>query len=339
VPRPRDSRTILWALLGLWVGIELLYSSRWWPPAPRPQAVQPLPAPVANSSLQALIQPRRSARVWFAPYSTFPEAGYVESTARRGVYDTLLAIPRDAGTAVNYGASKLTPADTLFSLAAAHGLAAEFRLAQRLGYGFYALDLGAVTDPAAATALCRRTLGCILSSDAYALFRISASSSPTLQQGLALLQRRLPLLPQQSAGPSWGPLVFSPFQWGPVQFTPTAPASPFVVKALPKATLEIYRYPLSRYPASVQPWLRLTHGDVQLELAPDVQAAQLCIGPANTASCQVLRLGPGRRRLPIGEQLPPGRLTRITIQQLLRTQPGLSPLAVSIREPQGPAPW
>ncbi|MFM7676568.1 MAG: hypothetical protein ACKO5F_13535 [Synechococcus sp.] len=277
--------------------------------------------------------------MWFAPYSTFPEAGYVESTARRGVYDTLLAIPSDSGIAVNYGATKLTPADTLFSLASAHGLAAEYRLAQRLGYGFYALDLGAVSDPAGASALCRRTRGCVLSSDAYALFPIIATTSPALQQGLASLQRRMPLLPQQSAGPSWGPLVFSPFQWGPVQFTPSSGGTPFVVKALPRAILEIYRYPLSRFPAVVRPQLRLNHRDVQLELAPDVQTAELCIGPAGSSGCRLLRLGPGHRHLPIGNLLPPGRLTRLTIQQLQRTHPGLSPLAVSIREPQGPQPW
>ena len=337
--RPRDPRTLLWVLLGLWVGIELLHSTRWWPPSAIPQAEQPLPASVADTTLQAMLRSRRSARVWFAPYSSFPEAGSVESTVRRGVYDTLLAIPSDAGTAVNYGAHKLTPADTLFSLAAAHGLAAEWRLAQRLGYGLYALDLGAVTQPEAATSHCRRTPGCVLSSDFYALYPISPASSAGLQRQLATLQRRIPLLPHRSAGPSWGPLVFNPYQWGPVQFAATVPAPAFVVKALPQVTLEIYRYPLSRFPAVVQPGLRLAHQDVQLELAPEVQAAQLCIGPAAASSCQVLHLGPGRRSVPIGEQVQPGRLTRIRIMQLQHTQPGQSPVVVSIHQPGNAPRW
>lgn len=335
---PRDPRSLLWGLLGLWVGIELLHSSRWWPPTARPLVpVAPgtaLPADrlqaVLSSLPRALGQP---TRVWFAPYTTFPETGFVESVARRGVYDTLLAIP-PTGLAANYGASKLTPADTLFSLASIHGLAAELRLARHLGFGWFALDLGAVTDPAAAMQLCRTSPGCRLTGDAYALFPIQDGATD-LERRLALLRRRQPLLPHQSAGPSWGPLVFAPLQWGPTFLEGVAAPGHdprLLLQAPARISLELYRHPLQSYPQAVQPWLRLRGQDVQLVLAPDVQAAVFCIGPPSRP-CRQVMLGPGARRLAIGDLLPAGQVSRIDILDIRRSQPGQSPFTLELRAP------
>ena len=297
-------------------------------------------SPVApTNTLRSLLAelpraPGEQTRVWFAPYTTYPETGFVESLARRGVYDTFLAIPK-TGLAANYGATKLTAADTLFSLASAYGLSAELRLAQRLGFEWFALDLGAVNAPEAAFHLCRSTPGCRLSGDAYALFPINQGGAE-LERRLGTLTRRMPLLPQQSAGASWGPLVFAPLQWSPpaLRGTPAPRQDPWlVVPALPRERFELYRYPLAAYPKAVQPWLRMGGADVQLVLAPDIQALQLCIG-TKRGPCKLVTLRSGvRRRLAIGDLLPPGQASRIEIVAVVRAQPGQSPFSLEMRVP------
>jgi len=336
VTRTRDPRTLLWGLLGLIVAIELLYSSRWWPPrrwpaAPSPGAVGS-PAPL-RSLLEASIRSAapRPLRVWFAPYTTFPETGMLESTVRSGVYDTLLSIP-SSGIASNYGAFKLSPADTLFSLASAYGLASELRLARRLGYNAFALDLGAVTDSEAAYRLCLRSPGCRLSSDAYALFPIGGPFEP-LERGLAALQRRTSLLPQKSAGVTWGPLVFPLLEWQLIEVRPGAISdAALAVQPLTLPTTRLFRYTLDHYPRAMRPLLRLSDRDVQLVLSADVIQAQLCIGPEG-APCRIVILTPGLRRLPIGDLLPPGRLSRIQIQSLLRQPGGQGLYLIELRAP------
>jgi hypothetical protein len=330
--QPRDPRRLLWGLLAFWTGVELLYSSRWWPPNARPAAITaPTPAPTPPAGLRTLLSAYPDDAVWFAPYITFPETGFLESNARRGVYDTFLAFPTATGLASNYGAGRLSPADSLFSRASVQGLAAEYQLARRLGYRWYALDLGSVTDPAAAEDLCRRSPGCRLSTDRYALFPIAAGGG--LAAELAALQRRIPLLPLQSAGVSWGPLLFSPFQWGPVDADPNRPlpaGAPLRVLAKPQFSFEIFRYSLDQFPAPFRSELDLADADVQLVLPPEVFAASVCIGPAD-GRCRSFTLGPARPRLAIGNLLVPGQVTRIDLIDLVRQQPGDVPFVVEVR--------
>ena len=333
----RDPRSTLWALLGLWLGIELLYSSHWWPSQSRLVETSGQ-VRSANQNLRGWLERQyhlrgTPLRVWFAPYTSFPEPGYVESSVRSGVYDTFLAIP-PTGLVSNYGASKLTPADTLFSLASSYGLAAELNLASRLGYGFFALDLGAVHDPQRAIQICRTTPGCHLSGDAYALFPIRPQA-PELPQKLAAISRRMPQFALQSGGPRWGPIVLAPLQWGPSSLNgdPSLGQDPWlVVQALPLRRFELYRYNLDRFPRVVQPWLRLQPSDVQLLLAPDVQAVQLCIG-LRRGPCRLVTLGPGVRRLAIGDLLPAGAVSRFEIVAISRSQPGRSPFSLALHVP------
>ena len=329
-----DPRALLWALLGAWIGIELLYSSRWWPPNPvfvQDAAPAPQGRPTLANLLQQLPRPGGAQpRVWFAPYTTFPEPGYIESVFRRGVYDTFLAFPSN-GLSANYGASKLSAADTLFSLASAHGLAAELRLARRLGYGFFALDLGAVTHAEAAQALCQRSPGCRITSDAYALWPLTQPAAiAALAQGLHPLSRRLPLMPQRSAGPSWGPLVFSPFQWGPAQLRD----GNLTLQAQPGVSWQVYRYPLDRYSRSIQVWLQLAPDAVQLVLAADVSRLQLCIRANQNEPCHSLRLDANRRRGAIGTLLPAGQLSRLELVDIERLNADTAPFAMEVRAPK-----
>ena len=335
--RQRDPRSLIWGLLSLWVVIELIYSSRWWPLNPLLQRPSGQSFPVSNTLKHWLDLHHRQTgdvlKVWFAPYTTFPEPGYVESTSRSGVYDTLLAIP-PAGLATNYGASKLTPADTLFTLASSYGLAAELKLASQLGYQFFSLDLGALAHPESAVQLCRRSPGCVLSSDAYALFPIGADVAD-LQHRLRAHSRRMPQFLQASGGPRWGPIVPAPLQWGASSLkanTSTGLDPWLVVPALPLNSFEIYRYPLDRYPKAVQPWLQLRLADVQLVPASDVQAMQVCIGP-NRGPCSLVSIGPGVRRVAIGDLFRPGQVSRIEIVAIRRTQPGQSAFSLELRAP------
>ena len=335
--RQRDPRTLIWGLLGLWVVIELIYSSRWWPRNPLPQRSSGHPSFIGKTLRHWLERHHRQAgdvlKVWFAPYTTFPEPGYVESAARSGVYDTFLAIP-SSGLAANYGANKLTPADTLFTLASSYGLAAELNLAKLLGYGFFVLDVGALSQPDRGVQLCKSTPGCVLSSDSYALFPIGADVAD-LQHRLTVLSRRMPQFLQVSGGPRWGAIVPAPLQWGGafLKANPATGLDPWlVVPALPLNSFEIYRYPLDRYPKAVQPWLQLRLADVQLVPASDVQAMQVCIGP-NRGPCSLVSIGPGVRRVAIGDLFRPGQVSRIEIVAIRRTQPGQSAFSLELRAP------
>jgi hypothetical protein len=194
----RDRSLVFFGLLALWIGFELLTSSRWL--AIRSILQQPYSRGPAPGTLAALLQrsPRQpSPRVWFAPYSTFPEPGYVESRFRSGVYDTLLAFPA-SGIASNYGAFKLGPADLLFAQASTQGLQAEAQLASALGYQYFALDLGALDSVGQALALCKQVRGCQVSKDGYALFPLAQPPAAWLK-GLRAVQRLIKDFP---SGPS-----------------------------------------------------------------------------------------------------------------------------------------
>lgn len=304
--------------------VELLASSRWWPPEANPLTESVAPTSKAQagiSALNTLLAEVPHARVWMAPYFTYPEPGLLESTARSGVYATFLAVPPSGQLTMNYGASKLTPADTVFSLVSAQGLGAEWRLAQSLDYNRFALDLGAVTDREAATALCRATLHCRISGDAYALFVIPKSGHDASQVGrlpamvdrLNGLQRRSPLLPYQSAGPSWGPLVFNPFQWRAIGFR-SAPVDStgrrLQLQTQPGQYWQIYRYGLDRYPNRLRAFLDLHGEDVQLVLPQQFSTVEVCIG-LNEQRCRPVRLDASRQRIAIGSLLQAGKLNCI----------------------------
>lgn len=353
VNRRPDLQVIAWSALGLLMLVELLFSSRWWPPGANPLAnprSNGSTSPSSAPQLNALLGAGPAARVWMAPYFTYPEPGLLESTARRGVYDTFLVVPRSGSLAMNYGAAKLTPADTLFSLAAGQGLAAEWNLAAHLGYNRFALDLGAVTQPEVAAALCQTTPQCRLSHDGYALWVIpsaktgqsqSVAQSRSLAQRLQRLQRREPLLPYRSAGPSWGPLVFNLWQWRAEAMEPPhrdgrARRLRLSAQPSPGKAWQIYRYPLDRYPKQLRDLLRLQHGDVQLVLPDGVTRLELCIG-AGDQPCRPVRLGsaPGmQQRIPIAEMLQPGRVNRIALLKLEAREPVASPLRLDLSLPE-----
>jgi len=340
--RLRSWGTISWAALGLWMLVELLYSSRWWPPEANPLTDLQTRPPTAKESrprLKTLLAAMTPVRVWMAPYFTYPEPGLLESSARRGVYDTFLAIPAKGSLAMNYGAAKLTPADTVFSLASGQGLGAEWKLARYLGYSSYALDLGAVTQPEAAVALCQSTSQCRLSGDGFALFAVvpAVHSSGTAAGGLSVarqlndLQRRDPLLPYRSAGPSWGPLVFNLYGWRVASIDPPLPDGSgrrLRLQAQPgrEKNWQLYRYALDRYPEGVRNLMRLNPHDVQIVVPLGVDRVDLCIGAENEP-CRPVRLNTPlntlQRGVPIGSLLKPGKVTRI----MMRADQGAPPEA------------
>jgi hypothetical protein len=174
----RDRSLVFFGLLALWIGMEVLTSSRWL--AIRSILQQPFARGPAPGTLAALLQHsarQPSPRVWFAPYSVFPEPGNVESRFRSGAYDTLLAFPA-SGIASNYGSFKLSPADLLFAQASTQGLQAEAQLASQLGYQFFALDLGAIDSVGQGLALCKQVKGCQVSKDGYGLSRCNSPQRP-----------------------------------------------------------------------------------------------------------------------------------------------------------------
>jgi len=331
VPDPRHLRNGVWALLAAWVSLELLVSSRWWPPNPifvtdvRSEASQ-------DNTLKHHLQkaPRAKGqvpRVWFGPYTTFPETGVLESRVRRGVYDTLLTIPAN-GLKSNYGAFKLSAADTLFALASAHGLSGELRLARQLGYNTFALDLGAIQQPQRHRDLCRRSKGCLISSDHYALWSLDQpESSRVLQGALQTTSRNLPLLPLYSAGPSWGPLVLSPLQLR----VSALKGQTLVVEAKPGGPWPLYRYPLRAYPATVRSWLKLSATDVTVVLGPGLDQLKLCIRTGRLGPCRVVVLNARQRSAAIGQDLPEGEISQLEILEALPQPVITSPFWITIR--------
>lgn len=341
LPGPRDPLRLLWPLLALLLLLETLYSSRWLKPAEQRLSFSTDPAPAVP--LRKLLQGRQAGaaaplKVWFAPYTTFPETGAVESTARTGVYDTFRAFPPRGGLASNYGAPKLSAADGAFAMASALGLGEELSLARSLGYSYFALDRFGLKQPEAARSLCRRTPGCTLSADGYALFPI-ASAPASLPQELSLLRRRFPLLPLESAGPSWRSLVFDPKAFSAPRISSMAgvPGSGlFSVEATRKGRLYIFRHPLDAYPPTLRPWFNLANDDVTLTLLPTTISAELCIGEDYPA-CRVVRLSGKRRSLAIGSLLLPGRLNRISIVKVIvnrrRFTPDTNLFRIEVRNP------
>lgn len=319
---PRDSLRIVWPLLALLLFLETLYSTRWLQPDPAQRSVAPSADPPAAPSLQAILQQRSQdaptpLKVWFAPYNTYPETGFVESTARKGVYDTFLAFPTQGGLISNYGAPKLSAADGAFAMASVLGLGQEFILASLLGYNLFAVDRAALIQPEGLTALCRRIPGCTLSGDGYALFTI-ASAPTALPQQLSQFSRRFQMLPLESAGPSWRSLVFDPMAFTKRRITPATDSTgitTFSIEATPTAALNIFRYPPDAYPASIRAWFKLRNEDVTLTLLPNTTQATLCIGE-KPPGCQVVRLGGNQRSVAIGSLLIPGRLNRISVVDL-----------------------
>jgi hypothetical protein len=339
--RQRDLLKVLWLLLGLLLAIEALYGSRWFSRSGlfRPGTPAAATARASESSLRALLQQRQSAskgplRVWYSPYTPFPEAGYVESGARTGVYDIFLTFPPQGGINSNYGATKLSAPDGAFSLASIYGLGEELALAQRIGYQHLALDLGAITEPEEGVALCQRSRGCVLSSDSYALFPISASSRE-LQTDLSLLKRRISELPMMSTGPSWRSLVFESLAFKNRSITASKGARPYLtfsIEATPKPILEIFRYPLSAYPPALRPWLNLANEDVKLSLLPQTAAAVVCIGK-KPPDCGVVRLSAAQPSAAIGSLLIPGKLNKITLLDLKLRSHGANLLKIEVKGP------
>lgn len=318
--QPRSPFAALFGLLGLWVGIELVYASKWLSftatDRPTPQASRP------TNTLKDLLtrQPGQPvAKVWFAPYTTFPETGAIESRFRSGVYDTFRAFPNN-GLKTNYGAFKLSPADSLFAQISSDGIEAEARLAQQLGYTQFALDLGAVVEPDAALELCQRTKGCRKSSDGYALFPISPETS-RLIASFASLHRTIALLPEQSAAFRWNGLVFQPEHWWlPSPESLKVSSGSFRLRARPSWTMSLYRFD----PAAIAPTARhiLAPKDllVKAMVGPGLAGVDLCISSKLTtstdASCHKVQLRKGERPVDITRWLPVGSVTEIKVQYL-----------------------
>ena len=97
-------------------------------------------------------------------------------------------------------------------------------------------------------------------------------------------------------------------------------------------SFDLFRYSLVHFPAPFRSGLDLVYTDVQLVWPPEVFAASVCIGPAD-GTCRSFTLGPARPRLPIGNLLVPGQVTRIDLVEVVRQQPGDAPLLVEVRPP------
>ena len=307
-------------LLALWVGVELLYASRWLSFATSDRS--PPHNSQANNTLRDLLSRPTGqpvAKVWFAPYNTFPETGAIESRIRTGVYDTFKAFPSN-GLKTNYGAFKLSPADSLFAQISSDGIEAEARLAKQLGYTQFALDLGAVVEPTAALALCQRTKGCQKSSDGYALFPIGPEASRNIE-ALASVRRAIALLPEQSAAFRWNGLVFEPEHWWlPSTESLTGSASSFRLRARPTWTMSLYRF----NPTGLAPTARqvLAPKDllVKAMVGPGLAGVDLCISPKvstpSNAACHKVQLRKGAAPVDITGWLPAGSVTEIKVEHL-----------------------
>jgi hypothetical protein len=306
-------------LFALWVGIELLASSHWLEirsildrSLARPPAADKLP-------LKELLLPR--SRLWFAPYITFPETGLLESRLRKGVYDTFLAFP-SGGITTNYGAFKLSAADSAFAQASRLGLVQEAALASRLGYQWFAVDLGSLQDQSALIQRCDSRSRCRISRDGYALIRLDPSSR-SWQSLLSVAQRRMPGLPELSASASLGSLVFQPGRWWPASRRPL-PAAPqpaagdagFAVAVRPVWQASVYRYAPGSLPRALQPILAAPTERIWLRLAPGLRGVDLCLhrqvsllGFKRWGPCTSIELRLNKPRVEITHLLPKGGIT------------------------------
>ncbi len=313
-------------LLALWIIIELLYGSGWQ----RMPAILALRQRQLRSQAQQSTEPKlinllealpgQNRRVWFAPYTTFPETGIIESRMRRGIYDTFLSFP-SSGIRSNYGAINLSAADSLFAQASSQGLVAEARLAQDLGYRNFALDLGAISNPSAADRLCRRTKGCQLSVDGYALFPLGQAEAGWISQ-IKGLERNLPVLPQISAAPRWGGLVGHPDQWWKSTAASLAPGDGRLrLRAKPLWSLVVYRYPIQGLPPATRRLLNPQGLRVRAVLDPGLQGVNLCLRSAAVKapaeSCQQVNLTAQDPAVDITRWIRPGSLTQIEVMMLL----------------------
>lgn len=318
-PQNKDYGLVFFGLLALWIGIELVYSSGWL----SIRAILQAPirtGPKANSIAGLLQRPHQAPppRVWFAPYTSFPEPGQVESAWRSGVYDTFLAYP-PSGVASNYGAMKLGPADLLFSQASSQGLAQEARLAMDLGYQFFALDLGAINQGGKIAALCKTVPSCQVSSDGYALLPLDRAHGAWIGS-LGGVHRLYPDFPQRAAGFRWAGVVLQPDQW----FLPAG--SDLVIKpgprplvrvwarAMPSNALYVYRDGDLSVPVASR--LHSRQRRIWLSLLPGLGRADLCLQLPGKHPCSPIRLARNQPRREISSLVSLGQVTTIIIQAL-----------------------
>jgi len=315
----KDYGLVFFGLLALWIGIELVHSSGWL----SIRAILQAPirtGPKANSIAGLLQRPHQAPppRVWFAPYTSFPEPGQVESAWRSGVYDTFLAYP-PSGVASNYGAMKLGPADLLFTQASSQGLAQEARLALDLGYQFFALDLGAINQGGRIAALCKTMPTCQVSSDGYALLPLDRAHGAWIGS-LGGVHRLSPDFPQRAAGFRWAGVVLQPDQW----FLPAG--SDLVIKpgprplvrvwarAMPSNALYVYRDADLSVPVASR--LHSRQRRIWLSLVPGLGRADLCLQLPGKHPCSPIRLARNQPRREISSLVSLGQVTTIIIQAL-----------------------
>ena len=318
-PQRKDYGLVFFGLLALWIGIELFYSSGWL----SIRAILQAPirtGPKANSIAGLLRRPHQAPppRVWFAPYTSFPEPGQVESAWRSGVYDTFLAYP-PSGVASNYGAMKLGPADLLFSQASSQGLAQEARLAMDLGYQIFALDLGAINQGGRIAALCKTVPSCQVSSDGYALLPLDRAHGAWISS-LGAVHRLYPDFPQRAAGFRWAGVVLQPDQW----FLPAGsdlviqpgprPLVRVWARAMPSNALYVYRD--GDLPVPVASRLHTRQRRIWLALVPGLGRADLCLQLPGQDPCTPIRLDRNQPRREISSLVSLGQVTTIIIQAL-----------------------
>ena len=315
----KDYGLVFFGLLALWIGIELVYSSGWL----SIRAILQAPirtGPKANSIAGLLQRPHQAPppRVWFAPYTSFPEPGQVESAWRSGVYDTFLAYP-PSGVASNYGAMKLGPADLLFSQASSQGLAQEARLAMDLGYQIFALDLGAINQGGKIAALCKTVPSCQVSSDGYALLPLGRAHGAWIGS-LGGVHRLYPDFPQRAAGFRWAGVVLQPDQW----FLPAG--SDLVIKPGPRPLVRVwaramssnalYVYRDADLSVPVASRLHSRQRRIWLSLVPGLGRADLCLQLPGKHPCSPIRLARNQPRREISSLVSLGQVTTIIIQAL-----------------------
>ena len=313
-PQSKDYGLVFFGLLALWIGIELVYSSRWL----SIRAILQAPirtGPKANSIAGLLERPRQAPppRVWFAPYTSFPEPYRLESPLRTGAYDTFLAFP-PSGVASNYGAMKLGPADLLFTQASSQGLAQEARLAMDLGYQTFALDLGAINQGERIAALCKTVPTCQVSSDGYALLPLDRAHGAWIGS-LGAVHRLYPDFPQWAAGYRWAGVVLQPGQW----FLPAG--SDLVIKpgprplvrvwALAKPSNALYVYRDDDLPVPVASRLHSRQRRIWLSLVPGLGRADLCLQLPGQDPCTPIRLARNQPRREISSLVSLGQVTTI----------------------------